>query len=247
MAETTSFMTSRLGSLVRRSGLVRRATGWKLSRRGWVIFIGLGLLVGVGLLKVIHPFLALDAPLEASVLVVEGWAEDYALQAAAERAEEGGYTLLLVAGGPLERGAPLSQYRTYAELGAAVIKSSAPSSIPLQSIPAPAVRRDRTYASALAVRDWLEQHETMPRSLNVVTVGPHARRTRLLYRKAFGTRCTIGVIAVEDDSYTPEQWWRYSQGVRDVVGEAVAYVYARCLFSWSADVEDHPSPGDPAS
>ena len=61
-------------------------------------------------------------------------------------------------------------------------------------------------------------------------MGPHARRTRLLFQEAFGSKVAVGVIAVPDDAYDPRHWWRSSEGVRDVVGEAIAYVYARFFF-----------------
>jgi hypothetical protein len=51
-----------------------------------------------------------------------------------------------------------------------------------------------------------------------------------LYEKAFGAGTVIGVIAVPDREYEPQRWWASSSGVRDVVDEAVAYLYARFIF-----------------
>jgi hypothetical protein len=48
------------------------------------------------------------------------------------------------------------------------------------------VHRDRTFHSATAVKDWLREQGLQTASIDVVTVGPHARRSRLLYEKAFG-------------------------------------------------------------
>lgn len=74
-------------------------------------------------------------------------------------------------------------------------------------------------------------------SINVVTEGVHARRTRLLFQEAFGNRVQVGIIAVPNPDYASGRWWLYSEGVRDVIGEGIAYVYARLLF--------HPSePGN---
>ena len=67
-------------------------------------------------------------------------------------------------------------------------------------------------------------------SINVLTEDVHARRTRLLFRKAFGHEITIGIIAVPDPDYDSRRWWRYSAGVRDVFSETAAYLYARFLF-----------------
>jgi hypothetical protein len=67
-------------------------------------------------------------------------------------------------------------------------------------------------------------------SINVLTAGAHARRTRLLYQKALGRNVTVGIIAASNPDYNPKQWWRYSDGVREVIGESIAYIYAKFFF-----------------
>jgi hypothetical protein len=131
----------------------------------------------------------------------------------------------------------LAEYKTYSALGAAVANSLGVPDTVVEAVPTPDVQRDRTYASALAARDWLKARGDLPESINVVTVGAHARRTRLLYRKAFGEGCEIGIIMVDNVDYDAGRWWAYSQGVRTIIGETAAYLYARFLFESSADVE----------
>jgi len=67
-------------------------------------------------------------------------------------------------------------------------------------------------------------------NINVLTEGAHARRTRLLYQKAFGRNVTVGIIAVSNPDYDPKQWWRYSDGVREDIGESTPYIYAKFFF-----------------
>jgi hypothetical protein len=31
--------------------------------------------------------------------------------------------------------------------------------------------------------------------------------------------------------YNPKQWWRYSDGVREDIGESIAYIYAKSFLS----------------
>jgi len=157
------------------------------------------------------------------------------VEAAVQEFNQGDYTMIYVTGGPMERGAPLSEYKNYAALGAAVVNYFGVPTHQIQAVPTPNVQRDRTYASALALRDWLKARGKFPHALNVVTTGAHARRTRLLYEKAFGDTCEIGVISVVDEGYDPDRWWAYSQGVRSVMSETAAYVYARLFFQVSAD------------
>jgi hypothetical protein len=108
--------------------------------------------------------------------------------------------------------------------------------------------RERTYSSAIALRDWFREHNTPVDNINVLTEGAHARRTRLLYQKAFDQNVTVGIIAVSNPDYNPKQWWRYSDGVREVTGESIAYIYAKFFFYPSASLaEKELAQASPAS
>jgi uncharacterized SAM-binding protein YcdF (DUF218 family) len=90
--------------------------------------------------------------------------------------------------------------------------------------------RDRTYASAVALRVWLREHSMNVHSINVVTEGAHARRTRLMFQEALGKDVGVGIIAVPNPDYDQKRWWLYSEGVKEVGSEAFAYIYSRLLF-----------------
>lgn len=200
------------------------------TRRGWLVVLLATIVLGVVLIRSIQPFLAVTERAGGGLLVAEGWLADYALQAAVHEFKRGDYDNLCVTGIPLEKGAPLSEYHTYAELGAAVLgKLGLPTNV-VHAVPAPDVRQDRTFASAVALKEWFTARGMRPKSFTVVSVGAHARRTRLLYQKAFGADVQIGIIAVPDRDYEADRWWVSSSGVRDVVDETVAYLYARLVF-----------------
>ena len=97
-------------------------------------------------------------------------------------------------------------------------------------LPSPGVKRDRTYSSALGVRAWLESNRPDVRAVNLCSLGPHARRSRLLFEKALGRRLEVGVISLPPENFDAKRWWTSSQGFKTVVGEAIAYLYARVLF-----------------
>ncbi len=200
------------------------------TRRGWLVVLLATVVLGVVLLRSIQPFLAVTAPVGNGLLVAEGWLADYALQAAVDEFKRGDYDTFCVTGIPLEKGAPLSEYQTFAQLGAAVVVKLGLATNEVHAVPAPDVRQDRTFASAVALAEWLKAREIQPKSITVVSVGAHARRTRLLYQKAFGTDIQIGIIAVPDREYEADRWWASSSGVRDVVDEGVAYLYGRFFF-----------------
>jgi hypothetical protein len=195
----------------------------------------LALVVGSALvfalvLRGVYPFLALSEPKPGGVLVVQGWAPDSVLRAGIAEFNRHHYDRVFVTGGPVEQGRPLSIYKNHAHLCAAALLKLGMNGGVIQSVPAPDVRQDRAYASAVALRQWWRTHGTAPASINLLIVGPHARCSRLLFQRALGKEVTVGVIAIAPDDYDPRHWWRSSQGFRTLTSELIAYCYARAVF-----------------
>jgi hypothetical protein len=216
-------------------GLLRRRTCWWPTLRGWLLLLVLfGPLLVFGFRNA-DAFLAVNDPLPDGVLVVEGWSPDYALEIARTEAQRNPNHNLYVIGGPLEHGAPLSEYKTFAELGAATLRQMGMSNDTVQAVPAPSVRKDRTYAAAVALRNWFRQHGGVPKAINLISLGAHARRSRLMFETAFGSGSRVGIMDVADRDYDSRHWWKSSAGVRSVLDEMIAYGYARFLFFPSAE------------
>ena len=222
-----------LPAAVRRTcwGLLSRRPRWGLSARGWLC-AGTGIvLAGISAVHFIYPFLAVTERIPADGLVVEGWVQDYALRAAIGEFAAGGYQRVCTTGGPLHGiSADRHDFDTAASAGAHRLIADGVPPAAVQMVPAFTSVRDRTYGSALALRTWLQSHEFPVRRLNVLTEDVHARRTRLLFQRALGDAVTVGVISIPNPDYDARHWWRYSEGVRDVLGETIAYVYAKFLF-----------------
>jgi uncharacterized SAM-binding protein YcdF (DUF218 family) len=212
-------------------GLLRQRPCLLPTLRGWLLLLIPSTALLILGFRNMNVFLAVNDPAPDGVLVVEGWSPDYALETARLEVKRNPYHKLYVVGGPLEEGAPLSEYKTYAELGSAILLRMGMSNDTVQAVPTAYVHKDRTYAAAVALQNWLRQHSTIPKEINLISVGAHARRSRLLFEKAFGSSTRVGIIAVEDRDYDPSHWWKSSQGVRSVVDEMIAYCYARFLFS----------------
>ena len=219
-------------------GTLTRKERWGLSGRGWLILAVLGFSSSVLLLLNIQPFLAVTHRVNTDVLVVEGWIHQYAIREGAEEFKTGSYKRIFTTGGPENgNGGYTNDYNTSASVGAENLKKFGLSDEVVQMVPSRVIGRERTYSSAVALRDWFREHNTPVHSFNVLTEGAHARRTCLLYQKAFGRNVMVGIIAVANPDYNPTQWWRYSDGVREVIGESIAYIYAKFFFypprSWS--------------
>jgi hypothetical protein len=173
-----------------------------------------------------YPFLAPIAPVGGGVLVVEGWGGSPAFDEALRRFRTGDYTRFVATGGPIERDSPIAAAHTWAEYAAdALLVRGVPASA-IAIVAVPPSEHDRTFRSALAVRDWLAKQPVPVTRLDVVTLGPHGRRSRRLYERAFAGRTAIGVISATPEDYEPERWWRTSEGAKSVLTEAIGWAWS---------------------
>ena len=213
------------------AGLVVRRYRWGLSARGFIVF-GFSLAtVFVAFVLESYPFLAITSPVPSDTLVVEGWMTEYAIQQAAAEYATGHYRHLFTTGGPtMGKGGYINDYFTSASEGAELLKKAGIPGEAVQMVPSRVMERDRTYGSAVALRKWLDDHHLRVTAVNIVTESCHARRTRLLFQKALGPDVTIGTIAISNPDYDATHWWRYSEGVEEVIGETIAYIYAKFFF-----------------
>src|SRR6266481_3149937 len=224
-------------------GLLDRKERWSLSWRGRLILaliLASALLLGGALvLKGVYPFLATTHRVDTDVMVVEGWVHEYAIRAALKEFQSNHYARIFTTGGPVEgTGGYINDYCTWASVGADLLRKNGLANGSVQMVPSRVMDRDRTYGSAVALRNWFRDHNMAVSGIDVVTEDVHARRTRLLFQKALGKDVQVGIIAVANVDYPANRWWHYSQGVKNVVSEFAAYLYARLLFFPSEPV--HP-------
>ena len=172
---------------------------------------------------------------------MEGWLPYSILGQAVSLFNDYDYKLIVTTGGPREDMYCYPEYSTSGELTAAVLRRLGVKQSFIVSVSAPTVLRDRTYASAVAVKNWLLQSNLSIRSLDVFSLDTHARRTQLLFQSAIGDNIEVGVIASPPVEYDADNWWESSSGVRAVVDEMIAYIYARFLFTPPDETEYQPS------
>lgn len=211
-------------------GLLTRKQRWGFSRWGWLVVISLSVLSFVIGARQVHPFLALTERSSARVLVVEGWLNPPAIREAVQQYRSGGYELVLTTGGPAPGGGNTTEHTTVAADAARALVGQGIPAERIQPVPSRVTERNRTYGSAVALRNWLREQRPDIRSLNVVTEDAHARRTRLLFQKALGDDVEVGIISLPNPDYDARRWWRTSDGVQEVLGELLAYLYVRFLF-----------------
>ena len=198
---------------------------------GWAaLSIAFGIVL-ISIMLFVHPFLAPTKPVGGDILVVEGWLPDYALEKAKKRFQQGGYQLLVTTGGKIGRGFHLSEYKTWAELAASTLKNL---DFPEDKIIAVPVhknfKKDRTYHSILALQRRLSKEGFNEASIDMVSLGVHARRSWFLFEKVFSS-VNVGVVAISPNDYDATRWWLSSAGVRNVISESIAYLYALFIFN----------------
>ena len=219
-------------------GILTRRERWGLSWRGWLLVISAGLAAAYFTFLNIHPYLAVTHRVNTNVLVVEGAIERYAIRPGAEEFKNGSYERIFTTGGPMNgNGGYVNDYYTSASIAADNLKKFGIRDDLVQMVPSRVLARERTYSSAIALRDWFRDHNLPIHSFNVLTESCHARRTQLLYQEAFGKKVAVGIIAVSNPDYNPKDWWRYSDGVREVIGESIAYIYAKFFFYPSVSLD----------
>jgi hypothetical protein len=211
--------------------LISKKERWGLTWFGRLMVLILILLAGFIYSQGIYSFLAQNKPVMADILVVEGFIPDYALMEAKEIFYRDNYRQMIITGKVRIKGSQLDQYENDGLYSAATLVKTGfeESKISVVALDKD-IRKDRTYCSALAVKEWLIKNNPETASVNLLTIGCHARRSRMLFERAFDDSIDVGVIAVRNQLYDPGSWWRSSAGFREVTEETITWLYALLFF-----------------
>ncbi len=190
-------------------GLFSRRERWGLSLRGWLVGILGVMLAGLIWVLNIHPFLSPTQRMDTKILVMEGWVSRSTIRAAIAEFQSGHYEKIYTTGVPVPGTVgPDGGPDTMAGFGADLLVKAGMSKELVQVVPAHSLGRDRTYNSALALREYFRTNGLAGKNFNVLTEDAHARRTWLLFQEAFGRKAVVGIIAVPDRNTT-----RFTGGV----------------------------------
>jgi hypothetical protein len=175
-------------------------------------------------------FLSLTDRLPAEVLVVEGWIGDNGVRAAAAEFRSGGYQYVVATGAHPDQRKGWHWQNPDWSIAQAAANELARAGIPREKIilaPTENTERARTFESAVSVFQTLESLTIKPASINIFTLGPHARRSRLVFAKVYSNRARIGVISWVPAARPAEAWWQSSDRAKEFLTESVGY-----LFEW---------------
>ncbi|MFM8293038.1 MAG: ElyC/SanA/YdcF family protein, partial [Microcystaceae cyanobacterium] len=206
---------------------------WTLTLKGWGILLGIGLLTTSLILTYLQPFLAVSQPIVAQALVVEGWVNEEGINAAKKEFEQGDYQLLITTGENFGKGSVFMAYQSYANLAKVMLQNLGLAPETIVAIPSSRVQKDRTAASAKAVKEWLLTSSPPIQAINLYSSDVHSRRSWLIYQRILSPQFSVGILSFPSPYYDPHRWWLYSEGVRSVLSEAIAYFYAVLIWPFT--------------
>ena len=175
-------------------------------------------------------FLSQTNPVNGQILVLDGLMYDNAIKQAMQLFEDGNYERIVVSGGDLQSGFYISEIKSMAELSYATFIKLGFDSSKLVCLPTGLVERNRTFTSAKALRNWLDENAPDYQSADIVVMGCHAARSIYLYELALEKTYKVGVISIQEPGYEVKKWWKTSKGVRTVIGEFLGYIYVRFFY-----------------
>ncbi|MEP7100476.1 MAG: hypothetical protein ABI702_24385 [Burkholderiales bacterium] len=218
------------------SFLFRRRQVWLPTLWGWLMLLLLAGATIVVLGLSARSLLALDAPARghdgrgARTLIVEGWLSDAELAQAVATIRRGRYERVITSGGPIEPWIDAGHYGSFALRAAGYLRAHGIVELPVIAVPAPDTKKDRSYISALMVREWAQREGVALNAVDVYSAGVHARRSRTIYRMGLGEAVEVGVLAARPDDYDDERWWASSSGAKTTLNEVVSLAWTACCF-----------------
>jgi hypothetical protein len=215
--------------------------------RGWLLLGATGLAAIAATAMALYPFLAPRDAGGGAIWAVEGWMSDSSLRQLAADPDLRDATAVFVIGGELDKGSVLLGHQTHARAGALALVKLGLDPRRVYVVNSPEVPRDRTLTLMLALRACLQRHASSGGDLMLASPGPHARRSRMVLARVLADVWRVRVRAVDVTSYEAGEWWRTSQGFRDVIGELLAYLHAVALVHPPRGVPDSGSGRDDAT
>ena len=211
--------------------LFRRRQIWLPTWWGALLIAGALAAVGIGIGRHAYALLAPHQPAPAArTLIVEGWLNRAELRQASAVLRAGRYERVLATGGPIDPEVDAGPWHNYAQRTAAQLRELTGGTLPVIAVETPASAQERTYLSAVMVRRWAQQSGTRLGTVDLFSVGVHARRSWLLFRMALGPEVEVGVLAAQPTGFDAKRWWTNSMGAKSTLGEALSLAWTRCCF-----------------
>jgi DUF218 domain len=205
--------------------LFRRCTIWWPTWAGSLCIVAILFMLVATLFMDGESYLSATHRVPADILVVEGWICRKGIHAAVDEFDRGGYRYIVASGGLTSGRWGEDEPTSYAEMAAKeMIRSGVPKERLVVAV-SENTESHRTFESAVAVWRALRDAGIKPRTLEVFTFGPHARRSAMVFAKVNSQDANVGVIGWVPPEYKTEPWWRSSERSREFLDETFGYLY----------------------
>lgn len=217
---------------MKRIRLASKRERWGLTIYGWLLIMVTIVAIVVTYVKTIVPFLSVEDTIDAEVLVVEGYIPDYSYPDIIRIFHKNHYELIVTSGVSFDQGFYISGVKSSAELIRKSLIRLGFDSTKVVAVPVPPdVYKDRTWHSAFYSYHYLRKNHPEVHSINIVSLGPHSRRSKYLFEMVYEPEIRVGNIVMPHHSITANDWYKSSRGFKSVLDETISYIYAK-LFFW---------------
>jgi DUF218 domain len=208
----------------------RLGAAWQITLVLFLSFILLGAPPVIWLCGWGENFFSLTRPIAADILIVEGWIGTDGIRAAATEFKRGTYRYIVTTGGtPAESDRP--GHQSYAELARQELIQSGITPERIIAASMGKIEHERTFNSAVVSWQALQHSGVHPEAINVFSLGPHARRSQLVYQKVYAPDVPVGIIAFVPTWYGGKPWWLSSERRKCLLKETVGYPFELLLNS----------------
>lgn len=211
--------------------LANKRERWGLTIYGWLFVFTLFTIAFLVYVKGIVAFLSAEDTIDAKIMVIEGYIPDYAYDEIIKSFNENNYEMIVTSGATFDQGFYLSGINTSAGLIRNSLLELGFDSAKVVAVPVPAnVYKDRTYHSAIYSHKYIREHFPDVKSVNIVSLGPHATRSLYLFRMVYEPEIQVGNIVIPHISISTNNWYKSSRGFKGVMDETTSYFYVRFFF-----------------
>ena len=175
-------------------------------------------------------FLTVNEPVGAEYLVIEGWLDKAELDQGLAYFAAHKFVKAVIVGGPISNFFDGTD-TNYAERAAGYLQQRGLAEEQTVIVRVPYSAQERTFLNAVMVREWFKQQAIRLTRLDVFSSGVHTRRSRDLYRLAFGEQVAIGIVDAQPHGFDPAYWWRSSDSGKSVAIEFTGWFLVKCCFS----------------
>ncbi len=222
---------------MKRIKLVSKRERWGLTLYGWLL-VGVALLVFVGgYIRNVVPFLSVQNTIEAKIMILEGYIPDHAYPIIINIFYEDNYDLIITSGTTFDQGFYISGVETAAGLIRNSLLNLGFDSCKVVAVPvSPGVFKDRTYNSALYTKKYISENLPETKSINIVSLGTHSRRSKYLFKMVYEPHINVGNIVIPSKGISRYNWYKSSRGFKSIITETISYYYV-LFFFWPDENE----------